>query len=102
MSNRRSRMIRRGARTLLPVLLFGLLFVLETGASERATAADPAVALQPGFTVIVWEQPDQDVAGAVSHLNAREDRVSHPTRRLLSPVKRNRTARGTPEWGWRT
>ena len=62
------------ARALLPVLLFGLLFVVETGAFERATASEPA--LQPGFTVIVWEQPDQDVAGAVSQLNAREDRVS--------------------------
>ena len=67
MRNRGSRLIRgRGARTLLPVLLFALLFVVETGAFERATAADPAVALQPGFTVIVWEQPDQEVALAVS------------------------------------
>ena len=77
MRNRGSRLIRgRGARTLLPILLFGLLFVVETGAFERATAAEPVVALPPGFTVIVWEQPDQEVAGAVSHLNAREDRVS--------------------------
>jgi hypothetical protein len=70
-------MIRgRGARTLLPVLLFALLFVVETGGSERATAAEPAGALQPGFIEIVWEQPDQDVALAVSRLNAPEDRVS--------------------------
>ena len=63
-------------RRTLPVLLVAVFLAVAPVAADGAKASAHLSTLSPGFTVIVWDDPDDGVALVVERLNAREDRVS--------------------------